>query len=318
MLFRSLRRAPGAAVPVPPLPDADPLADDDLQLALYVCYELHYAGFAGVAPEWEWEPALLALRRRLETRFEARLREMAAPEGGGDPVTALRTLARGGDGRSLSAFAERDATLEQVRELCVHRSLYQLKEADPHTWAIPRLTGAAKAAMVAIQADEYGAGDAAAMHSALFADTMRALGLDATYGSYVDLVPAPTLATVNLISLLGLHRRLRSALAGHLALFEMTSVVPMRRYSRTLARLGLPTAARRFYDVHVEADGAHQEIALNGMIRPLVAAEPAAGGEVAFGARALVEVERRFADHVLDRWSVGSTSLRAPLRSCRR
>ena len=45
---------------------ADPLGDDDLQLALYLCYELHYHGLPGVADEWEWEPTLLALRRELE------------------------------------------------------------------------------------------------------------------------------------------------------------------------------------------------------------------------------------------------------------
>jgi Iron-containing redox enzyme len=49
-------------------------------------------------------------------------------------------------------------TLAQLREFAIHRSAYQLKEADPHTWAIPRLTGAVKAAMVEIQADEYGDG----------------------------------------------------------------------------------------------------------------------------------------------------------------
>jgi hypothetical protein len=27
---------------------------EDLQLALYCCYELHYRGFAGVADDWEW------------------------------------------------------------------------------------------------------------------------------------------------------------------------------------------------------------------------------------------------------------------------
>src|SRR3712207_8445227 len=38
------------------------------------------------------------------------------------------------------------------------RSIYTLKEADPHSWAIPRLTGRAKAALVEIQSDEYGEG----------------------------------------------------------------------------------------------------------------------------------------------------------------
>src|SRR5213592_2474415 len=48
------------------IPHDDPLSGDDFQLALYVCYELHYRGVDGVDEEWEWEPSLLALRRRLE------------------------------------------------------------------------------------------------------------------------------------------------------------------------------------------------------------------------------------------------------------
>src|SRR5205807_8709536 len=135
---------------------------------------------------------------------------------------------------------------------------YQLKEADPHTWAIPRLMGGPKSAMVEIQADEYGGGQPGQSHAELFADTMAGLGLDATYGSYLDLLPGTTLATVNLISLFGLHRRWRGALVGHLAVFEMTSVVPMSRYSAALRRLGVDHSARLFYDVHVEADAVHE------------------------------------------------------------
>ena len=52
--------------------DADPYGDD-LQLALYCCYELHYRGFAGVPDDREWAPGLLALRREVERVFEAAL-----------------------------------------------------------------------------------------------------------------------------------------------------------------------------------------------------------------------------------------------------
>ncbi len=58
----------------------------------------------------------------------------------------------------------------------MHRSAYQLKEADPHSWAIPRLSGPPKAALVEIQADEYGGGRPDRMHAELFADAMEALG----------------------------------------------------------------------------------------------------------------------------------------------
>ena len=76
----------------------------------------------------------------------------------------------------------------------------------------PRLVGSPKAALVRIQGDEYGDGTACRMHQQLFAETMRALGLDPTYGAYLDALPGTTLATVNLISLFGLHRRWRGAL----------------------------------------------------------------------------------------------------------
>lgn len=76
----------------------------------------------------------------------------------------------------------------------MQRSIYTLREADAHSWAIPRLTGRAKAALMEIQADEYGGGDVDRMHQELFTRTLLHAGLDATHGAYVDRVPAITLA----------------------------------------------------------------------------------------------------------------------------
>ncbi len=160
---------------------------------------------------------------------------------------------------------ERRGSIAEMREFAVHRSAYQLKEADPHTWAIPRLEGSAKAALVRVQADEYGDGATHRMHQRLFVTTMRALALDSSYGAYLDVLPGTTLATVNLITLFGLHRRWRGALVGNLAVYEMTSVVPMRRYSSALQRVGIGPAAREFYDVHVLADAEHQVIAVRDL-----------------------------------------------------
>ena len=70
-----------------------------------------------------------------------------------------------------------------------------------------------------------------------------------------------TLATVNLMSWFGLHRRLRGAIVGHLALFEMTSSIPNRRYGAGLRRLGFGEEAMPFFDVHVVADAVHESIA---------------------------------------------------------
>ncbi|HEX5266291.1 MAG TPA: iron-containing redox enzyme family protein [Acidimicrobiales bacterium] len=300
--------------PGPTAPEAalDALDDDDLQLALYCCYELHYRGLAGADADWEWDPALLGFRAGLERAFLYRLRDEVRPVGRGglaDVSGALVELVARASGPSLSTFLMESGTLGQLREFCVHRSAYQLKEADPHTFAIPRLGGEAKAAMVEIQNDEYGSGRAADMHSSLFAATMAALGLDPTYGAYLDRLPAATLATVNLASMFGLHRRWRGALVGHLAVFEMTSVEPMGRYSRALARLGVGPEGRRFYDVHVAADARHGVIALERMVAGLVEAEPALGADLLFGAAAVLMVEDRFARHLLDAWSADRSSL---------
>ena len=73
-LLAALVRAPHHLRPVPLPAGDDPLADEDLQLALYLCYELHYRGLPGVDERWEGSPSLLALRGALEERFEAALR----------------------------------------------------------------------------------------------------------------------------------------------------------------------------------------------------------------------------------------------------
>jgi hypothetical protein len=288
------------------------LCGDDTQLFLYLCYELHYRGLAGVDEAWEWEPSLLRWRRSVETAFTRALSEQVgepAPLPWGDVPGALATLIAEASGPSLSAYFLEQGTLAQFREFAIHRSGYQLKEADPHSWAIPRLSGPAKAALVEIQTDEYGGGVAGSAHAELFAVTMAALELDATYGAYVDQLPGTTLATTNLISFFGLHRRWRGALVGHLAVFEMTSVKPMGRYSATLRRLGLPPSARRFYDVHVEADARHEIVAAAGLAGGLARSEPELAGDIIFGARAIMAVEGRFAAHLLDSWAAGTSSL---------
>jgi hypothetical protein len=296
----------------------DPLTDDDLHLALYLCYELHYRGLPGVDARWEWEPSLLELRRHWETAFEDELLATIGPPAAGNATAsemdlALRAIVDGDDSPSLSTYLERHGTLDQMLEFVVHRSAYQLKEADPHSWAIPRLFGPPKAALIEVQFDEYGGGRAERMHAELFAVTMDELGLDRTYGAYLGHLPGVTLATVNLMSLLGLHRRWRGAIAGHLAAFEMTSSLPNRRYANALRRLGFDGRATDFFDEHVEADAVHENVAAVDLAGGLAHQEPAIAGDILWGARALVDVEGRWARHMLGAWETAQSSLLIPL-----
>ena len=294
----------------------DALGGDDFHLTLYVCYELHYRGFDGVDERWEWHPGLLAFRASLERAFEARLAEVVRHRGtarAADMDLQLRTVIDAEDGPSLSRHLEFRGSREEFLEMVVHRSAYHLKEADPHSWALPRIDGRAKAALVEIQADEYGGGALPRMHSELFRSTMEELDLDGGYGAYLDHLPGCTLATVNLMSLFGLHRRLRGAIVGHLAVFEMTSAVASRRYANGLRRLGFGPRATDFYLEHVEADSVHESVAANDLAGGLAAESPRLAADVLFGAEAALIMDRLWAEHVTACWERGATSLRLPL-----
>jgi hypothetical protein len=291
---------------------SDPLRDDDLQLALAVAYELAYRGFDGVADGWEWEPGLLRLRAVLESAHTAALRELTGPaEVTDDPIDEqLTALIAADDGPSLSAYMAKQGTLEQWREYLTLRSVYHLKEGDPHSFAIPRLSGRTKAALVEIQADEYGGGAVGRMHSELFAGMMRDLGLDAGYGALWDDAPAVAFTSVNTMSLFGLHRRWRGAALGHLACVEMTSSEPSRRYSAGLRRLGFDERTTVFYDEHVEADAVHEQVASVDMCGSLVAAEPGLAADVLFGAACSLAMDGLAAAHLLGAWEAGRSALR--------
>jgi Iron-containing redox enzyme len=316
-LVLALLAQPAHTVPADAFTGALPTAaevlagDDDFHLALYCLYELHYRSFEGVDDSWEWEPTLLQLRARLERHFEAALRAELepAPEPPVDVPGQLRQLLAATSGPSLSRYLETRATLEQFREILVHKSAYQLKEADPHSFAIPRLHGRAKVALVEVQFDEYGGGRAERQHSRLFANTMEALGLDGRYGAYLDVIPGHTLASVNLMSLFGLHRRLRGAIVGHLAVLEMDSTQPNRRYGNALRRLGFDEEATDFFDEHVEADAVHEALAAHDLAGALAADDPAIAADILLGARAMLLLDGMSGRRIIDSFVASDSSL---------
>ncbi|MGQ0625569.1 MAG: iron-containing redox enzyme family protein [Sporichthyaceae bacterium] len=292
------------------LADADPYGDD-LQLALYCAYEMHYRGFAEVCAEQEWDLVVLAYRKLLEKRFLAALRR-DVPVDTAPLAQVITELTDAGAGTGISAALARRAELWQLRELAVHRCVYHLKEADPQAWVLPRLTGQAKAGVAAVEFDEYGGGRAVAMHAELFAALMRDLDLDPTYGLYLDLVPGIALAAVNFMSMCGLHRSLRGALVGQLATVEITSSPAAARMAAAVRKAGGGADAEHFYAEHAVADSVHEHV-MREVIESLVAAEPALAADVIFGIRASSWIDAQHDQLILARWSRGESSLRSPL-----
>jgi Iron-containing redox enzyme len=291
---------------IPPCRDA---WCEDAQLALYICYELHYRGFQGVDDGWEWDPGLLALRGSLERAFIERLRD----ELGSVPSSAeqIGKLLGPSDGKgSASAFLRDEGRRWQIQEYLTARSLYHLKEADPQTWAIPRVHGEAQAVLVALQYDEYGGGRPEWVHARLFADMMAAWDLDAGYGAQVDAAPWQAMAVVNLMSLFGLHRKHRGALLGQFARAEIGSSPSSRRLVEAFKRHDVDEAGYRFYSEHVEADAVHEQLVRRGVLDALLRDEPELEADVAFGLAASGFTEEALAARLMGSWQAGESALR--------
>ena len=296
-LFSSLRT--GAAVP--PV-DA---SGEDAALALWVLHELHYRGFDELDDGLEWDPDLLRLRLGLERDLEERLRSRFTPPAGVSFVDDFFEWLDEQDGASIARHVHRDASREQVDELLRIRSLYHLKESDPVSWLVPRLGVRAKAALMELQFDEYGNGDPNRLHHHLYAEGMRASGMEPSYDAHVDLAPLEVLEQNNTLSLLGLHRRHRAAAIGHLAAFEATSSLPSRRMAQGLERLGYPPEMIEYYAEHVEADAVHEQLAVRTIAAALLEEEPELEEDLWFGAFTCLDLEDRFARTMLARWGVG-------------
>lgn len=300
------------------LAHADPYGVD-LQLALYLCYELHYRGFADADPDWEWDPCLLHLRARLEELFLTAVRHDVGAIGAGANAAAEldRLCVESVEGNGPSHYLRDKGTWPQMREYFAHRSLYHLKEGDPRAWTIPRLTGQAKASFMAVEFHEFGGGRGARVHQNLFAELMAAADLDSSYLGYLADVPAETLAVVNLMSMFGLHRRLRGSSVGHFAATEVTSPPGSRRLAQALERLGAPARCRDFYLDHLqdrlEAAGVHEQVVRTDVVGDLVSQEPQLDRDVVFGIRAFELMEDRLSQHLIACWCSGRSSLRRPL-----
>ena len=295
--------------------DVDLLSDEDVQLALWVLYELHYRGFQGVDDDWEWDPSLLRVRRALEDRLLAELRFATAQwvqealGARGDVASRLFAITESVPGAPLSSYLQREATEEELREYLVHKSVYHLKESDPQSFVLRRLQGRAKVALAELQYDEYGAGRPDQLHQALFAGGLDALGLSSEYGTYVDRVPAATLAVTNVMNLFALRRSLAAAAMGHLGAFEATSSEPCRKVAGGCRRLGLPDAVSVYFDEHVEADAVHEQLAFRDICGTMAEERPEQAEDLFFGAAAYLFSEAVAGRAMLDAWSAGRTSL---------
>ena len=303
----ALRSGDACDVDVSVVADCDPWGGD-LQLALLVCQELAYRGWDGVPDRREWEQDVVAVRIQLEDRFLAAVRAECAGSESSAAAELHALLAPMSDEGTASRLNER-GTEREFSDYFAARSLYHLKEADPHAWVIPRLPPAIKAPFVAVEFDEYGGGRSEAVHQVLYADLLDDYGLSSEYLAYLDASPAEALATVTLMTALGQRREYRGACIGHFAATEITSSPACARILGGLERLNAPERVAHFYREHVEADAVHEAVMRDEVVAGLLAEEPEQEANIVFGIRAFNLVEDRLGAAFVRAWDNGTTVL---------
>lgn len=298
----------------------EPEALDVAHRALYVLGAQQGWSPAAAVRDNEHDLTLAAVRLVLERGFEAQLaRHSAVPEDlPTDPAAFgpwLEQLALERplpfDGPSMGDFYREHVTLDQLREVVAQRSLFFLKEPDPWTMVIPSLHGRAKAGLIDLILDEYGWGRYDQMHSTVYEVLMGKLGLDAGYDHYLDQAPWPCLAGENFQAMMARHRRMCRRMYGYVYLVEAESPGAMKNYLAAYARAGIDDAdVLRFYELHIDADEGHSDVALNEVVMPVVAEEPAAMAEVARGVVEGRWVHNLLSEHLHASFSAGRSSLR--------
>ena len=282
-----------------------PLDNLDLQLALNLCYELHYLSFRGVDPAWEWDPELLALRSRMESIFlgglDRKTAELPDPGPGDLPGTLVGMKAPDAIGE-LAGFVERESDLPQMRELLIHRSAERLRRCDAWLWTLPRLQGRTRTALALIEGDENA-------RLGQLGRSLRSVGLDDRVGAYRDLLPPGTLCLINLYSLFCLKRQGRGAASGHVAMAKILSGREDRACGRAMRRLGFGDETTGYCEDSAVSSEAMVEVAVVDLAGRLATEEPMLAGSILFGARAALVAQGRFSEWMLDRWKSGSSSL---------
>lgn len=303
----ALRGGPFDATATVAATTAANLREADVQLALWTAYEVGYRGFDDADPDAERDLRVLTWRKAAEDLLEQDLRARTATmvdearAAGRSVADRIAALVREAPGAPLTRHLQKHATREQFQTYLTDRSIYHLKETDPQVRVLGWIDGPAKVAHAELLYDEYGGGRPERLHSHLFAEAMRAAGLDATYGAHVDTVDATTLLSNNVMALFGSQRRLRGAALGHLAAFEATSTDPCRRIAAGAERVGFPDAVAAYFHEHVEADAVHEQVVLGDICGTAVAADPAIEDDVLLGAATCLLVDAEAAQALHDR-----------------
>ena len=248
------------------------------------------------------------------TNLRGQMDEEEIQQGEGVPARRARPGERAGPAAAAGRRVLEEAHLADVRDLTRERraafrdflrqrSIYHLKESDPHAFVVPRIDGRARSRSRSCSTTS--SAPAARRHCTPVSSRMPWPPAASTPPTgRTSMPPAPTLAVNTTMSVFGLHRRWRGAAMGHLAAFESTSSRPCSRIAAGARRLDLPEAVAAYYEEHIEADAVHEQLAVRGICVPLVEADPGLRQDVLLGVAACLDLDGLAAGEHLARWDV--------------
>lgn len=153
--------------------------------------------------------------------------------------------------------------------------------------------------------DEMGNGEAANVHSVLFAKALAALDVNERYIQDNLLLEAKLCG--NLSAALTLSRRHYFKAIGYFGVTEYLAPRRFRCLINAWRRLGLPSEGIRYHDLHVEIDAGHATGWFKNVIEPAINRDPRVGRDIALGTLIRLNTSERYLDALLARTSYQQT-----------
>lgn len=230
-------------------------------------------------------PFLLKLRATIEARWQAWERLLVPIPVPSDVHRALRDRAAADleAPPSASGIYFRDhATLAGYRRLIAITSLDGLVEASQLSRTLGGVSNPIHEMLTRVLLEEYGGGRLERKHSTYFHTMLDAVDMDSAPEAYFDAVPWEVLATINHSFLLSDRRRLFLRYIGGLLYTEISTPAAFGCYVAAADRLGVPTAAKTYWELHIKEDAHHGPWMLDDVALPLAGRYPDDATELVF------------------------------------
>ena len=277
-------------------------ADDrrDRFLTLLSIYDLHTAPLevVGQAARHQGHPAVAEVKARLEAAW---LDELDQAWGQAGDLTQAQTTDE--VVRAMRAIAARDRLPDAYRWLAKTADWRQVVEFlaleggpdggfdDLVAVCQVGLSGSAKLELGKNYWDEMGQGEAAGVHTTLYANLVEAIDMPSIPR---ELLPVEALERAALGGLLATNRWLQPEMIGALGLLELQAGPRCRLVLQAFDRLGAPQGAYPFYVEHAEVDPVHGKDWMDKAIEPLATERPAWGPRLVKGAWWRSSINLRF------------------------